>query len=82
MTQGHGQREWHTPAELARRWPVSKSTVVRWLNAGKLQGKRFGDKWAVHTAAVEAFERDGMPQPVVEKQERRDAVWDNLPQYV
>jgi excisionase family DNA binding protein len=82
MTEQQNQRDWLTPAELAKRWPISKSTVVRWLNARKLQGKRFGDKWAVHVSAVEAFERDGMPQPVVEKQQGRDAAWENLPEYV
>ncbi len=70
--------DWWTPREVANRYRVSESTVTRWLNSGKLLGKKFGDQWRVCSAAVKAFESAGVPQP----QPRRDtSAFDNVPDY-
>lgn len=53
---------WWTVRECANRWRVSPSTVTRWLEAGKLAGKRFGSQWRVSSEAVAAFEADGFPK--------------------
>jgi excisionase family DNA binding protein len=74
--------EWHTPRELAGRWRVSKSTVIRWLDAGKLLGKRFGHQWRVHETVVQAFERDGLPTPLPAPAKPDMSRWNNVTQYV
>ena len=75
--------QWWTVRECANRWRVSKSTVTRWLEAGKLAGKRFGSQWRVSGAAVAAFEADGLPKgqpgPPGERPARD---WDAVQQYV
>jgi len=74
---------WWTVRECANRWRVSKSTVTRWLEAGKLAGKRFGSQWRVSGEAVAAFEADGKAagQPAESPPgEARD--WDAAPEYV
>ena len=75
--------EWWTVRECAARWRVSASTVTRWLEAGKLKGKRFGSQWRVSTPAVTAYEADGLPEgrpEEVEPGQSRD--WDAAPEYV
>lgn len=73
---------WSTPRELAKRWPASKSTITRWLDAGKLKGKRFGAKWGVHRDTVRAFEKDGMPEAPAAAMRAAADEWANLPEYV
>ena len=74
---------WWTVRECAARWRVSASTVTRWLEADKLKGKRFGSQWRVSTAAVSAFEADGLPKGRAEPVSPGTARdWDEAPKYV
>lgn len=41
-------------SQAAEMLGLSKATVIRWLNAGKLPGQRIGNGWAVPAAAVAA----------------------------
>jgi excisionase family DNA binding protein len=45
-----------TPAEVADKLGIAPLTVVRWLRAGKLPGRKFGRKfWRVLPHDLEAF---------------------------
>jgi excisionase family DNA binding protein len=45
-----------TPEEVAARLDIAPVTVVRWMRAGKLPGRKFGQKvWRVRAADLEAF---------------------------
>lgn len=36
-----------TPQEFAEAAGVAKDTVLRWLKAEKIEGKKFGRKWRI-----------------------------------
>jgi excisionase family DNA binding protein len=45
-----------TPEEVAERLGISPLTVVRWMRAGKLPGRKLGRKfWRVRAADLDAF---------------------------
>jgi excisionase family DNA binding protein len=47
-----------TPEEVAKQLGLAPVTVVRWMRAGKLPGRKFGRKvWRVRAADLDAFIR-------------------------
>ena len=45
--------------DLAERWGVHKTTVVRMVNAGKLKGFRVGNLWRFREEDIMKYERGG-----------------------
>jgi excisionase family DNA binding protein len=70
---------YYTPPQLARRWSVSRSKVLRWLATGELRGidlatRRGGrPRWRVPLDAVLAFEAAWPSTPIPASQRRRKA---------
>jgi excisionase family DNA binding protein len=54
------EKNYATTKELARRWGVHRSTVVRWVHAGILQADRIGPK----TIRIPLQEPPARPMPV------------------
>lgn len=53
-----------TTAELAKTFSVSRKTIERWINSGKLKGTKIGHNWRVQRSemirfANERFGSDG-----------------------
>ena len=46
-----------TAQEVATKLKVKINTVYRWINTGKLQAVRAGEKWLVYEADLDAFLR-------------------------
>ena len=46
-----------TTQEVATRVRVKLNTVYRWINNGKLQAVRAGEKWLVYETELDAFLR-------------------------
>lgn len=53
--------EWWTVREFANRYRVDKSTVGRWIRAGKLKAARLGKEWRIHVREVERVRAEGLP---------------------
>jgi len=50
-----GTEKYYTPKEIADRFGVTHTAVNRWLNQGKLEGFRVGNRWKVRKEAVFKF---------------------------
>lgn len=75
------QATWWTPREVANRFRVSPTTILRLLNAGSIVGKKVGGQWRVNVAAVNEYERDGLPvQRSFAKPDT--SAFDNVPDYL
>ena len=49
-------KEYFTPDQAAKQLQVSKSTVLKWLRSGKLNGAKLGHRtWRIGPEALEAF---------------------------
>lgn len=46
-----------TPAELAERWRVHKSTVSRFIQSGELSAMRVGRQLRIKISVIEHFEK-------------------------
>ncbi len=46
---------YYSPREIAERFGVSNTAVTSWLNQGKLEGFRVGNRWRVRKEAVFNF---------------------------
>ena len=46
--------------DLAKRWGVHKTTVVRMVNAGKLKGFRVGNLWRFREEDIMKYEMGGV----------------------
>lgn len=54
------KRDLLTVARAARLLGKSRDTIYRWLNEGRLEGRRVGGRWLVYGDAVEAKWREGL----------------------
>lgn len=46
---------WLTPKDLARELQMNERTVVRYLEQGKLPGRKIGTKWRTSRAQLDAL---------------------------
>lgn len=49
--------DWWTPREVATRFRVSESTVLRMAARGELAGKQIGRQWRFHSSVLDVFEK-------------------------
>lgn len=50
-----------TPEQVADRLQVQSSTVLTWLQKGKLRGIKLGRLWRIRSSDLEAFINGGSP---------------------
>jgi excisionase family DNA binding protein len=49
------EREYLTAAQAAKKLQLDPRTVRRWLNEGKLPGRRLGDTWRIVDSELREF---------------------------
>ena len=52
------QEKYYSPREIAERFGVSNAAVTSWLNQGRLEGFRVGNRWRVRKEAIFKFVDD------------------------
>ncbi len=52
-----------TPTVAAKLLGKSSDTIYRWLNEGRLAGRRVGGRWMVYRDSVEQEWRQGLVEP-------------------
>lgn len=54
-------QEFFTPAQLAERWQIDRSTVGRRIRSGRIKAVQFGDRcWRVPASEVARIDREGV----------------------
>lgn len=51
--------KWLSVAEIAEHLGISKETVYRWLDKGKIPAHKVGKQWKFKVSEVDSWVRDG-----------------------
>lgn len=57
------QKEFLSPADVAREISISRQTVLRWLNEGSLIGYKFDRSWRINRTDFKEFMESHKNQP-------------------
>jgi len=61
------EREYLTAAQAAKKLQLDPRTVRRWLNEGKLPGRRLGDTWRIVDSELREFMLGKKPPAMEER---------------